>query len=376
MQHRMYLSPRTPQPFRREERYYVLKISDMRKYLSAEKQEAVHDMAGKINAGRAVDGKAFLQAVVVEHDWPEYERVWQMLETRMTTTRAQPFNPNDDRRFWPIPVSRVKGNNGAPKPLLWRCSCGTKFWVRVNESHCPRCGKRTELTDDQLLAAFNSADTVIDGLHEVAKLVIQPNDASDLAKRVTGLEQMLRQVDAAYHQEREMRQQLEQSSLDIEMALLVNTQTNAEQDKDTDRLINQRDHAHEIIDRLCDVVLGTDRHEWSSAYFFEDAVNEVEEKMAALEKQAPVAWPCVIAQIDFGQNIVTLEMQCSDYKVSAGPHWLSTHLQPKREPLTDEEFTTAIEVEGIPVEDVELVWAIKDLVEAAHGIKGEKHESH
>ncbi|WP_310614072.1 hypothetical protein [Limnohabitans sp.] len=175
MQHRMYLSPRTPQPFRREERYYVLKISDMRKYLSAEKQEAVHDMAGKINAGRAVDGKAFLQAVVVEHDWPEYERVWQMLETRMTTTRAQPFNPNDDRRFWPMPFSKVK------------------------------------------LGKF-------------------------------------------------------------------------------------------------------------------DVVRDAPET----PEQAPVAWPCEIEAADFESDTITLKMQCRDYKISAGPHWLSTHPQPKREPLTDE----------------------------------------
>ena len=42
---------------------------------------------------------------------------------------------------------------------------------------------------------------------------------------------------------------------------------------------------------------------------------------------------------------------------------------PQRKPMTDDEFTTAIEVEGIPVEDVELAYAIKDIVEAAHGIK-------
>jgi hypothetical protein len=41
----------------------------------------------------------------------------------------------------------------------------------------------------------------------------------------------------------------------------------------------------------------------------------------------------------------------------------------KQKPMTDDEFTTAIEVAGIPVEDVELVWAIKDLVEAHHDIK-------
>jgi hypothetical protein len=36
------------------------------------------------------------------------------------------------------------------------------------------------------------------------------------------------------------------------------------------------------------------------------------------------AWPCVIAEADFEQNTVTLEMQCSDYKVVAGQHWLHT----------------------------------------------------
>jgi hypothetical protein len=36
------------------------------------------------------------------------------------------------------------------------------------------------------------------------------------------------------------------------------------------------------------------------------------------------AWPCVIAEADFEQNTVTLEMQCSDYKVGAGQHWLHT----------------------------------------------------
>ena len=40
--------------------------------------------------------------------------------------------------------------------------------------------------------------------------------------------------------------------------------------------------------------------------------------------QEPVAWPCVIAEADFQQNTITLEMQCSDYQVSAGQHWLHT----------------------------------------------------
>jgi hypothetical protein len=38
--------------------------------------------------------------------------------------------------------------------------------------------------------------------------------------------------------------------------------------------------------------------------------------------QEPVAWPCVIAEADFEQDTITLKMQCSDYKVGAGKHWL------------------------------------------------------
>lgn len=70
--------------FSREERYYILKISDMRKYLGVEKQEAVRAIAEKLNAGRIVDKKNVLQAVVVESDWPEYDAVWDMIEARVT----------------------------------------------------------------------------------------------------------------------------------------------------------------------------------------------------------------------------------------------------------------------------------------------------
>jgi len=41
-------------------------------------------------------------------------------------------------------------------------------------------------------------------------------------------------------------------------------------------------------------------------------------------EQEPVAWPCLIDSADFSANTITLVMQCEDYKVSAGTHWLST----------------------------------------------------
>jgi hypothetical protein len=56
---------------------------------------------------------------------------------------------------------------------------------------------------------------------------------------------------------------------------------------------------------------------------------------------APVqvdAWPCVIAEADFEQDTITLKMQCSDYKVGAGQHWLHTN-QPSAQPAVPDAIT-------------------------------------
>jgi hypothetical protein len=76
-------------------------------------------------------------------------------------------------------------------------------------------------------------------------------------------------------------------------------------------------------------------------------------KAALVAKDEPVAWPCLIANADFDKDTVTLVMQCSDYKVSAGMHWLLT-TPPQRTwvGLTD------IDYAGLPLEQVGLVrWA-------------------
>jgi hypothetical protein len=41
-------------------------------------------------------------------------------------------------------------------------------------------------------------------------------------------------------------------------------------------------------------------------------------------EQKMVMWPCLIDTADFSKGTVTIVMQCDDYKVSAGTHWLST----------------------------------------------------
>lgn len=61
------------------------------------------------------------------------------------------------------------------------------------------------------------------------------------------------------------------------------------------RALEQRDDASDYIDALLDEVLGTDRHEWTSAYGYADAMADVRERMAALQSPAeprvtPTAW--------------------------------------------------------------------------------------
>lgn len=70
--------------FNREDRYFVLKRKDIAAYLTLEQQQQLTAMENAVHAGRIADGRASLVCVVVEHDWPESEAVWSMIEARMT----------------------------------------------------------------------------------------------------------------------------------------------------------------------------------------------------------------------------------------------------------------------------------------------------
>ena len=71
--------------------------------------------------------------------------------------------------------------------------------------------------------------------------------------------------------------------------------------------------------RMCEIA-------WANGAYkalAEHAMQEVQRLGQEIE-QEPVAWPCLIDSADFSENTITLVMQCEDYKVSAGTHWLST----------------------------------------------------
>ncbi len=78
--------------FERENRYLVLKNKDIERYLTEEQHDALQRMRLQIEAGRIEDHREIRDFVVIESDWPEYERVWQMIEHRakqLKETRRQ-----------------------------------------------------------------------------------------------------------------------------------------------------------------------------------------------------------------------------------------------------------------------------------------------
>lgn len=69
---------------KREERYEVLKYADIDAALSDSDKLLLSAVLSKIERYRKEQGKEPIRGVVVEHDWPEYEQVWTMIETRIT----------------------------------------------------------------------------------------------------------------------------------------------------------------------------------------------------------------------------------------------------------------------------------------------------
>ena len=80
--------------FEREERYIVFKISDVLEHLTT--TEAIHlaRLYESQRVGRREAGKAELECVVVEADWPEYEPTWRAIEARVTGAQPAPSVPN------------------------------------------------------------------------------------------------------------------------------------------------------------------------------------------------------------------------------------------------------------------------------------------
>ncbi|QKJ89290.1 hypothetical protein PMPD1_4392 (plasmid) [Paramixta manurensis] len=66
-----------------DDRYLVLKISDIRNGMTREEQRALRALSEKVTGFRQEQGKPGLVCVVIEYDWPEYPVVTRMLTQRI-----------------------------------------------------------------------------------------------------------------------------------------------------------------------------------------------------------------------------------------------------------------------------------------------------
>ena len=76
--------------FKREQRYFVVKVKDAKEYLDAHQLEKLAEIADTISEGREKDGIPAVECVVVESDWPEYESTWRAIEARVTGVQPAP----------------------------------------------------------------------------------------------------------------------------------------------------------------------------------------------------------------------------------------------------------------------------------------------
>ncbi len=66
--------------FKREDRYLVFKNKDIDLALTTHEKESLIFLANKVFLRRQEIGKAPLECVVVESDWPNYAEVWRTVE--------------------------------------------------------------------------------------------------------------------------------------------------------------------------------------------------------------------------------------------------------------------------------------------------------
>lgn len=64
-------------------RYIVVKNSHAKQALTKEEHEQLYRLAMKTALWRRSTGKDPFECLVVEGDWPEYEKVWKMIEDRV-----------------------------------------------------------------------------------------------------------------------------------------------------------------------------------------------------------------------------------------------------------------------------------------------------
>lgn len=139
--------------FKKEPRYYVIKIKDAQNYLTKDQQFALRLMGDHVNAMRQSAGRGVFNAVVVEQDWPEFDLVWDMIESRMTKGQNHPEDDSliediklrmdmadggedsdpVEAAFFAIILARIRRLEAEKKLLKEKLAAGTGEYQAVGE---------------------------------------------------------------------------------------------------------------------------------------------------------------------------------------------------------------------------------------------------
>ena len=132
--------------FMREERYIVFKISDVVEHLTPTEVLHLERLYEIQRVGRREAGKAELECVVVEADWPEYEPTWKAIEARVNGAQPAPSAPSEE-------AAAEMGANGSHAVEAERLAF--EAWMR---GHCWKLGAKW--TGTEYRSAFEKGGMV------------------------------------------------------------------------------------------------------------------------------------------------------------------------------------------------------------------------
>ena len=126
--------------FRLEDRYVVLKIKDIEKYLHDRDLKELNLILTLISAGREADGRQVLEAIVVEKDWPEYGIVYSMLERRSYEELLSEGSEFKFRSKYSNDLTQVYHALVGPEwvDVTWTTACGSQYSSKYRVSYISR----------------------------------------------------------------------------------------------------------------------------------------------------------------------------------------------------------------------------------------------
>ena len=139
--------------FKREQRYFVVKVKDAKEYLDARQLEKLAEIADTISEGRKKGGIPDVECVVVESDWPEYEPTWKAIEARVTGVQPAPSVPDfsntkDAARYRWLRENGLANEKRESRAVLPRggkkASMAFRYWTAPEE---------LDMTIDAMIAA-------------------------------------------------------------------------------------------------------------------------------------------------------------------------------------------------------------------------------